>query len=97
MRKKQRSTDPSVLSSIHERLAERPDLADRIHSILQLAGEPEFGGKIRTADEVEAILIEELRKLGNESLAGWARGADHQLGGELKERKADVRMREKKL
>ena len=97
MRTKKRTTDTSVLSSIHDGLVEHPELADRIHMILKLATEPELGGKIRTADEAEAILIEELRKLGNESLVGWAQGVDNQLGEDLKKGNADVQMREKKL
>ena len=43
------------------------------------------------------MLIEELRKLGNESLVDWAEGVDGRMGEELKEQDPTVNMREKKL
>lgn len=97
MRKKKTVTESSILSSIQAILSDRPELADRIHTILKLTDEPLSEGRIRSADEVESLLIEELRKLGNESLTGWAGGVDRQLGEDLKASEAKVQMREKKL
>ncbi len=96
MHTKKTTTKQAVLDSIIEGLSEKPELAARIERIMKLADEPASGGRIRSADEVEAILVEEVRKLGNETLAGWAEGVDLRLGKELKEENPKVRMREKK-
>lgn len=52
---------------------------------------------MRSADEVEALLVEELRNLGNESLQGWSQAMDQHLGEELKAEDSTTQMREKKL
>ena len=96
MRKKKPVTNPDVLASIRSTLSDRPELADRIHSILQITDEPLRGGRIRSADEVELMLVEELRKLGNESLVGWSGGVDQKLGEELKAENPKAQIREKK-
>ena len=77
-------------------LAEKPELTQRFLAIAKLAGEPGQTGRIRSADEVESLLIEEVRKLGNETLASWAQGVDSILGEQLKVREEGTRMREKK-
>ena len=90
-------TDSALLTSIREGLINRPELAERVSSILKIVNEPSTDGQIRSADEVESMLIEELRKLGNESLVDWAEGVDGRMGEELKEQDPTVNMREKKL
>jgi len=62
-----------------------------------MVGEPGEGGRIRSADEVEALLVEELRKLVNESLVGWAEGVDRRVGEDLRKAEPGAKMREKKL
>lgn len=71
-------------------------MAERIHAILRITEEPLIDGKIRSADEVEWMLIEELRKLGNESLSGWSGGVDRKLGEAVKAEDPKAAMREKK-
>lgn len=97
MRKKHSPTDESVLDQITQSLREHPELASRILSIMKLADEPMASGRIRSADEVETLLIEELRKLGNETLSNWGEGVNDTVGEALKTEEAQVRMREKKL
>lgn len=94
---KKHTTDQSVLKSIEKVLASRPDLASRIDSILEIVDEPNRNGEIRSADEVESLLVQELRKLGNESLVGWSAGADKETGKAFKAGDKSVKMREKKL
>lgn len=77
-------------------LAEKPELTERFVAIAKLAGEPGQTGRIRSADEVESLLIEQVRKLGNETLASWAGGVDSILGEQLKAQEQGTRMREKK-
>ena len=77
-------------------LADKPELAQRLLKIVKLANEPTESGKIRSADEVEALLVEEVRKLGNQTLSSWAQGVDLKLGKELKAQEGQTQMREKK-
>ena len=97
MATKKTTTKRALLTSIHDGLIGHPDLAERIDTILKIANNPSSGGEILSADQVESMLIEELRKLGNETLVGWAEEVDCQLGDELKKEDSSVRMREKKL
>jgi hypothetical protein len=67
-----------------ERLNQRPDLKRRVEAILQLAeGEK---GELRTADEVEKLLVEELRRLGGQTMHDWARGAHEQVAADMKKK-----------
>ena len=77
-------------------LADKPELTQRVLTIAKLADEPTQTGRIRSADEVESLLIEAVRKLGNQTLASWAQGVDRTLGEELKGQVARTQMREKK-
>ena len=57
-----------------EQLRKHPEIRDRVQSILELAQNTE--GPLKTADEVEELLIQEVRKLGNATMRGHAgRGA----------------------
>ena len=49
-----------------------------------------------TADEVEGLLIQELRRLGNTSMRQWATGAEARVSDELKGQDDTVRSRKKK-
>jgi hypothetical protein len=66
-------------------------------SILKIADEPLESGKIRSADEVESLLVEELRKLGNESLSSWAGDVDSSVSSDFKTANTQAQLREKKL
>jgi len=45
-----------------ERLREHPELMERFRSLLELTASAE--GSVRKADEVEKLLIEEMRRFG---------------------------------
>ena len=77
-------------------LADKPELAHRLLKLVKLANEPTEAGKVRSAHEVECLLVQEVRKLGNETLASWAQGVDLKLGKELKAQSGRTQMREKK-
>lgn len=77
-------------------LQEHPQLMERFLSILALAREPGADGRIRTADEVEALLVQEVRQLGRESLQGWAREAEAQVAAQSQAEDPALREREKK-
>lgn len=78
-------------------LESHPKLMSRFLSILSLAEEPGVDGTIRSADEVEAILIDQVRKLGEESLESWAGKVDSILGEQSRQEDSSVQLREKKL
>ena len=96
MDSKKDATQKQKLERLVAGLADKPELTQRLLSIVKLADEPTQTGRIRSADEVESLLIQEVRKLGNETLASWAQGVDWKLGEELKGQVAGTQMREKK-
>jgi hypothetical protein len=77
-----------------QRLREHPELRERFESILEISTNAE--GPIKSADEVEELLIEELRRLGNTTMRDWATGAEGRLGSQLEQQDASARARKKK-
>jgi len=77
-----------------EGLRQRPQMMERFQSILELANSQE--GPLLSADEVEELLIEEVRKLGNDTMSQWAVSAEERVGRELKEQDKTLRSRKKK-
>ena len=66
----------------------------RVKSILRIAENKE--GPLKRADEVEELLIEEMRQLGKATLTGWAIQAEERVSAELKSQDPAVRCRKKK-
>jgi hypothetical protein len=77
-----------------ERLREHPELMERFQSILEISAHAE--GPIKCADEVEGLLIEELRRLGNTTMGGWAASAEKRLGEQLEQKDPSATERKKK-
>jgi len=77
-----------------ERLREHPDLMERFQSILQISANAD--GPVRSADEVEGLLIEEMRRLGNATMGDWASSAEKRLADQLEQKDASARARKKK-
>lgn len=77
-----------------QRLREHPELMERFQSILEISSNTD--GPIKSADEVEALLIEEMRRLGNTTMGGWATGAEQRLAERLKQKDASAQARKKK-
>lgn len=76
-----------------EQLRKHPELMERLEAIVELA-EAE-GEKLLTADEVEGRLIEEVRRLGNQTMRDWAARAEKRVGKEM-EASSGVRLRKKR-
>jgi len=74
------------------RLEQNPELLERFELILNLSQSDE----LKTLDDIEGVLIDEVRKLGGETLQSWASRREEQLGAKLREENEKVRMREKK-
>lgn len=77
-----------------EQLRERPLIRERVRRILEIGDSTE--GRLKSADEVEELLIEEMRRLGNETMTTWARHAQERVGRELKSEDPTVLKRKKK-
>jgi len=77
-----------------EQLREHPEMMERVQSILEITGST--AGSLKTADEVEELLIQEMRQLGNSSMSQWAAHAEERVSKELKEQDPTIRNRKKK-
>jgi hypothetical protein len=77
-----------------QRLRQHPELLSRFESILELAHNTE--GPLKTADQVEELLIQALRQLGHTSMNQWAVRAEARVSDELKAQDGTVRSRKKK-
>ena len=77
-----------------ERLRRHPELFERVRSILEITASAE--GPIRKADEIEALLIEAMRRLGHATMATWAGKAEQTLADQLKQKDASASVRKKK-
>ena len=77
-----------------QRLRQHPEMLDRVQSIVELAHATD--GPLKSADEVEELLIQKLRQLGHSTMNQWATQAEVRVGNELKGEDATVRSRKKK-
>ena len=77
-----------------EQLRRHPQMMARFQEILALATNED--GPLKTADEIEELLIEAMRQLGNETMGQWASQAEERVSRELKEQDPTVLARKKK-
>jgi hypothetical protein len=96
MEEKKRATGDLSQQEINliEQLRKRPRMMERVQRILEIANSTE--GPLKTADEVEELLIEEMRRLGNATMTEWASQAEGRVGEELKNEDPAVLKRKKK-
>src|SRR4051812_2583953 len=74
-----------------EQLRKHPELFERVRSILDIAASAE--GTIKKADEIEGLLIEEVRRLGHATMETWAGKAEQTLAAELKQKDTSASVR----
>ena len=93
-----KSEHPGVLSpqelQLIERLREHPELMERFQSILELSANAD--GPVKSADEVEGLLIDQMRRLGKATMEDWATSAEKRLAGQLEQKDPTARARKKK-
>jgi hypothetical protein len=77
-----------------QQLRQQPEMLARVQGILDLARAA--GGPLKTADEVEALLIQALRQLGRTTMQQWATQAEARVSTELQAQDATVRGLKKK-
>ena len=96
--KKKPSAQPTLNAAelrLLEQLRKYPELFDRLRSFLEITASAE--GPIKKADEIEALLIEEMRRLGHATMESWAGRVEQTLADELKQKDASASVRKKKL
>jgi hypothetical protein len=64
------NTPNHPVPSLEDRLRQHPELKAKIESILAVVENAQ--GDIKTANEAEQFVIEEIQKLGQAALQGWA-------------------------
>ena len=77
-----------------KQLRQHPEISQRVRSILEIAGAEK--GPLKTADEVEGLLIEEMRRLGHVTMTRWAIQAEERVTTELRQQDPSVLSRKKK-
>lgn len=95
--KKKPSPQPTLNDAelqLIDRLRKYPELFERVRSILEITASAE--GPLKKADEIEALLIEEMRRLGHTTLESWASRAEQTLADELKQKDPSASVRKKK-
>ena len=76
-------------------LRKQPALLSRFQNILGITRAEGAAGK--TADEVEGLLIEEMRRLGHAGMSQWAAQAEEQVSQEVQREQPRVRSRKKNV
>src|SRR5450432_624693 len=91
MLKKKSVAKPLTVEELQfiEQLRERPELLARFQSILGITRNE--GTSLKTADEVEGLLIEEMRRLGQAGMSQWATRAEERVGREFKQQESQAR------
>jgi hypothetical protein len=77
-----------------EGLRRHPEMMEGVQSILEIASSQ--NGRLKTADEVEAMLIQEMRRLGHSTMSQWAVNAEERVSTELQDQHPPVLSRKKK-
>jgi len=65
-----------------EQLNKHPEIRRRVNEILRIAADDGHGQC--NAHEIEKLLIEEVRQLGNETMRSWAGSVEAEVGHEMK-------------
>jgi DNA polymerase II large subunit len=76
-------------------LRQHPELMERFRAILELTDSKD-GVAIKTADEIEALLIDEVRRLGRTAMTDWVVSAEMRLGEQLAKNDTSAGVRKKK-
>lgn len=90
VKKKITATEAKLL----EALRQQPEMMERVQSIVELARNQD--GPLKTADEMEERLIEEIRQLGHSTMTQWAKTAEQRVTTELQNEDPTVVSRKKK-
>jgi len=81
-------------AKVLEGLRRNPQMMERVQCILEIASNE--NGPLKSADEVEAMLIEEMRRLGHSTMSQWAVSAEERVSTQLQDQHPAVLSRKKK-
>ena len=76
-----------------EGLRRHPEMMERVQSILEIASNE--NGPLKSADEVEEMVIEQMRRLGHSTMSQWAMTAEERVSTELQRQDPTVLSRKK--
>ena len=76
-----------------EQLRKHPQIAARVQKILEIAEDED---PQKTADQIEELLVEEVRRLGSATMHEWASQVEEKAGQNLKTQDPSVLKRKKK-
>ena len=77
-----------------EQLRRHPQMMEQVQSIMEIARNE--NGPLKSADEVEGILVEQMRRLGHTTMSQWAVSAEERVSRELQDEHPSVLSRKKK-
>ena len=83
------------LQTFMDELKGRPALLAQFESILGIATGGDGDAPIRTADEIESLVIDATRKLGNSTMQEWAQGAQERAIESCKKEHPKARLKKK--
>ena len=63
-----------------EQLRRQPEIMERVQNILRIA---QAEGSLKTADEIEDLLVQEIRRLGNATMNQWASQTHERISQQL--------------
>ena len=96
---KQKKKQPNEFTAAEiqriKHLREPPEMRVQVQSILDIVRHA--AGPMKTADEVEELLVAAMRRLGNVTLGQWAIQAEERVRHELQRQDPTVRRRKKTL
>jgi hypothetical protein len=85
--------NPAREKRLLQALRNHPELLERFEAILALTDSST--GAVRSADEIEERLIEEVRRLGHRAMQEWAHGAEERAAADLRQVLPKARLRKK--
>lgn len=83
------------LKKFNDQLRERPELLAEFESILGIAADGGPDAPFRMADEVEALVVEAMRKLGHQTMTQWAQEAQVRAVEDCKQEHPGARLKKK--
>ena len=90
---KDNGMDLSEEHSLDERLREYPELRERVEALVEIVENAE--GDVVKADDAEERVVQEIRKIGQVAMQGWAERKHRRLENEFDKREG-VSRKEKK-
>jgi hypothetical protein len=83
------------LKTFIERLKQRPELLVQLEAIVDIAAGGDADAPFRTADEIESLVVDATRKLGNQTMRHWAQDAQQRAVEDCKKEHPKARVKKK--